>query len=779
MKRLTIALLILSVPAGCNFLVGEESPSGFSFGSPQVIKLDWSTRSLTPVDLDADGLQDMAVINNDAGKIELLYQLPKGKVARNQKRLVSRSRWEPVLEDALFEKQALTIGFPVFDMIVHDLNGDGRADLAYTSGEVPLTVRFQSKDGEWIDSEEYDGFEALGWTNTIKASDVDGDGLVELFVLSSDAIRVFSQTKSGALGEPQLFYISGENPFNMMLSDVTGDGLPDLLYLSTDGKQVLAMREQIEGGDFGPETRHVMERPARTIVPLESPENSSPTLAAVNSRSGSLEFLRLSSHAGGAREVESALLGGSPEIYPIFNKVRDSASYALGDIDGDGEDDLVVANPAEAELVLFTKSKGRFQDSKAFPSFSAVSSLSSGRFYKNKSESLVVLSETEKTMGLSKLDHKGRLSFPKQIKIGLGDPVVTSAADLNGDGFDELLLIHQVKGNYSLAVAAPADRKREDSAWDVLFELELKGVRRKPTALAILDIFISGAPGLIIYVPREPPVLLQPIDASEGFDFKAIATESSIRESLLKALGPAETSTFDVDGDGQNELVVARTGFARAFKVAGDELEMVDQFNARRGSDVIDAAIPLYSGSKISSIALYISGEREVQLLQPDAAGVFRYVRSIKVGRLDLKNWYRLPDVKQAKEDTYIFAGENRFWHFGSGASVSSWVLEDIYETDLEGIHYSHLAWADFNQDKVLELVAMDGSEHVVDVLSRGEKGFFSAMFWQVFEQNMHYQGRTGASLEPRQIVIDDFNGDSLLDLTLLVHDRILIYPQQ
>ena len=779
MKRLTSSLLCLCALAHSSALIGEERSSGFGFGPPEVTKLDWATRSLTPADLDGDGLQDLALINNDSGKIELLYQIPQGEQLREQKKKVDLSRWDPVLEDAIFEKRGLTVGFPVFDMIVEDLNGDGRVDLAYTSGEVPLTIRYQNEDGEWIDSVEYDGFEALGWTHSIQATDVDRDGLVELFLLSSDAIRVFRETSDGTLSEPQVLFTSGENPFNLMLLDVTGDGLKDILYLSVDGKQVLAMREQVSAGQFGPESRHVMDRAARIIVPLESVGEEAPALGVVNSRSGSLEFMRLAAPADDEAEAKTALESGSPEIYPIFKNSRESASYGMGDVNGDGEEDLIVANPSEAELVLFTKQDGRFQASKAFPSFSEVSSLSVGRFYRDKREQVVVLSEAEKAMGRSLLDAVGRLSFPRQMHIGLGAPLVTYACDLDNDGFDELLIINEHEGDYRLLVAAPANRDAFDGAWDVLFEMELEGVRRKPIAILPLDIFGSARPGLMIFVPREPPVLLRPVQNEDGLAFSVFAGESSIRESFLKVLRPIETSVFDVDGDGVHELVVARTGFSRAFKVSGDELEMVDQFNARRGGDVIDAVIPLQGDGSLSKIALFVPEQREMQILERDPTRVFRYEKSIKVGSLGLQNWYRLPEPESDGGDAYLFTGEDRFWYFSNTASKRSWLVDDIYETDLEGIHYSHLAGADINKDKIPELVAIDGNEHVVDILSLEDDGYKSRMFWKVFESNMHYQGRTGAKLEPRQIVIEDLTGDGKLDLALLVHDRILIYPQQ
>ncbi len=760
-------------------LSAEKSPASFGFGSPEVIKLDWSTRSLTPADLDGDGLRDLVVVNNDAGKIELLYQLAQGEQAGRKKKNLNRNRWEPVLEDARFEKRSLTVGFPVFDIVVHDFNADGRVDLAYTSGEVPLTVRYQSVDGEWVNSREYDGFEAVGWTNSIKASDVDRDGKVELFVLSANAIRVFNFEPDGSLGEPRLLHVSGGNPFNMMLFDVTGDDRSDLLYLSTDGKQVLAMREQVENGQFGPESRYEMERPARMVVPVGAVNGDQTRLAAVNSRSGSLEFMRLRSREEAAGGGNSALQDRSPEIYPIFAEAREAASYALGDMDGDGDPDLVVANPAKAELTLYERTKGRFQTSPAFPSFSAVSSLAAGRFFEEERESLIVMSEEEKTLGLSGLDRAGRLSFPQQLKIGSGDPAVTSAADVDDDGYDELLLVNEDWGDYSLIVAAPSDRKNRSSSWEVRFEQKLDGIRRRPFAIEVMHVFGADRPGLVLFVPREAPVLLRPAAGESGIALEQMAAESSIRESLFKDIGPAETSVFDVDGDGVNELVVGRTGFARAFKVVGDGLEMVDQFNARRGSDEVAAIIPLEDEAGVENIALYVSGERELQFLKRDPSGVFRYNRSVSVGALDLQDWFRLPATGKRKGEAFLFAGKDRFWHFNQESRALSWEIDNIYETDLEDIHYSHLAAADFDRDGRPELIAVDGNEHVLDVLGRDDGEFRSRMFWQVFEQNMHYQGRTGAKLEPRQVVIDELTGDGLLDLAVLVHDRVLIYPQQ
>jgi len=82
------------------YIAGQLSLSAVpevSFGEPEVIKLDWSTRALSVVDLNDDGMNDLALINQDTAQIELLHQrsLKVGRV--DAKKRISRNRWEPVL----------------------------------------------------------------------------------------------------------------------------------------------------------------------------------------------------------------------------------------------------------------------------------------------------------------------------------------------------------------------------------------------------------------------------------------------------------------------------------------------------------------------------------------------------------------------------------------------------------------------------------------------------------------------------------------------------------
>jgi len=87
----------------------------------------------------------------------------------------------------------------------------------------------------------------------------------------------------------------------------------------------------------------------------------------------------------------------------------------------------------------------------------------------------------------------------------------------------------------------------------------------------------------------------------------------------------------------------------------------------------------------------------------------------------------------------------------------------------------------DLTGDGNVELVTLDPDGSVVEILARDEtaKAWTSRLHFKVFETDEHFQGRRGESLEPREAIVADVTGDGKKDLLLLVHDRVLVYPQK
>jgi hypothetical protein len=63
-------------------------------------------------------------------------------------------------------------------------------------------------------------------------------------------------------------------------------------------------------------------------------------------------------------------------------------------------------------------------------------------------------------------------------------------------------------------------------------------------------------------------------------------------------------------------------------------------------------------------------------------------------------------------------------------------------------------------------------------VLFNAEHKLIPANRWQVFEERT-FRNRRSDLPEPREAVVADLTGDGKNDLAVLVHDRILVYPQE
>jgi hypothetical protein len=77
------------------------------------------------------------------------------------------------------------------------------------------------------------------------------------------------------------------------------------------------------------------------------------------------------------------------------------------------------------------------------------------------------------------------------------------------------------------------------------------------------------------------------------------------------------------------------------------------------------------------------------------------------------------------------------------------------------------------------ELVFMETAKNYLDVVlfNRRHK-LVAGDRWPVFEQHT-FRGRENALPEPREALVVDVTGDKKNDLIVLVHDRILVYPQE
>lgn len=751
-----IAALTLATLA---WLPQTTAAAGVGLDGPEVFKLDWNTRSLRVADVDGDGRNDLALINNARAKIDILYQRKPGRVERAEQR-ASRRRWEPVLEDARFRKESVVTGAQMFALASGDLDGDGLADLAYTGDPDGLTVLYQGPEGRWDRRRGFESENPSPWTSSLEIADLDADGANELVMLAERALLVFEIGERGALASPERYPLADEGCYGLRLADADGDGLLDAVYLAANDPYPWRVRFQRASG-LGPERTFRIPAVRRGLEPLRL--DGETVFAAVQDQTGLIELLTLRAKESADARVPSL----SPRVYSTPTGDNAAASYALGDMDGDGRDDLLVADRKGAQLWLYAKTGSAGYDPPvAFPSLSDLRSLAAGDVDGDRRAELFAVSRGEGLLGVSRLDDEGRLGYPNRIPLE-GKPLAATTLDLDDDGRQEVACLLD-RGGRGVAIL-----RHDQDAWTETSYLPLPDLRTDPDGVAAIDADQDGRSDLVLFIPRSPARVLLQRDAAT---FDDVSTTNGFRSGLLDGLTAAGLTVGDADGDGNAEMIVAGRGYARALRVRQNgTLEVVDQFNSLDRDAQIAAALLLDLDADATAEALLVhEGGDQVELLRKGRKGVYRHERTLSVGRIDLV------ETRVPRNDELLLLGADRFWSVPlEGADLEPQSL-GVHESEFEDVQYTALAFADFDADGTPEMVTLDTKEtRKLEVLARDpETGDWRAVLdFTVFDADSHYQGRKGASNEPREMLVADVTDDGLPDVVLLVHDRVLVYP--
>ncbi len=794
----------IAARALCLFSLFSFHPSVFSAAAaeplvltgPEVVKLDWGTRSLCVGDLNGDGLPDLAVANNDRATIELLYQLKPGEPPPRVPAALSANRWEPVVEDARFRKATITTGAVMFDLAIGDLNGDGLPDLVYTGSPQNLALRLQQPDGSWIEKKIPEAPAPNQLAGSLKIADLDGNGRADIAMLGNKELAVFYQNADGALSAPELYTLPDDNCYGLEVCDVNGDGLPDLLYLCNGPRQTVRVRLQMPGGrQFGPELSYEIKNSRCTLQTLrqaDAAQNRHATFAFAQDGTGQLEeFTLRPAEAEGAGVNSRPLPSLRPRTFSPRPGAKTPAAYALGNFtkNKNAAPDVVVSDPDAAQVSLYARQPdGSFATSQKFPVFSDARSIAAGDWHGDGRNALFVASPKEQAVGVSRYV-EGRFEYPKPLPV-TGRPLAIAFGDFDGHGRTLLAILLENKGRRAIELWT-----RNGDAAERVKTIEVTKLKTDPRAIRLLDANQDGLLDIAVFTPLDTMRLYVQAPGGE-LDFTEASASSDFRRGLVDNLESSAITLGDIDGDGKPEFITASTGFARALRLDGNGLQVVDQFNARTPSTEIAAALVIpdpappsgWQKSKLApgaaapkpktTIVLYDRKAEQFQLLRPDPNGLYHIVDTTPAGKIDVTGVEVLPATNEA----FIF-GRDRFWWLPLGQRDLSAVTLSTHTTDLPNINYADVIAGDLDNDGQPEVVCVDPVKNLLEILRRAPDGvrWDSVMHFKVFEVDQHYQGRRGVPLEPRETVIANLTADpkGKKSLLLLVHDRILIYPQQ
>src|SRR5882672_7061048 len=210
MRNLLCSGAALIVAAG--FAVsGQAAGSGtseitntnrFGFNGPEIFPIDNQITQLRVADLDGDGLNDLIVVNNARSKIMLLCN-QTGKTNLTQKpKPVGKRELNDLPPDARFRIDSIASEKRIASLVVADLNGDGRPDIAYYGEPKELIVLYNQGSNGWSAPKRWPIEDGQLSANALSAGDLNGDGRTDLVLLAENYVYFLAQNADHTLAEP-------------------------------------------------------------------------------------------------------------------------------------------------------------------------------------------------------------------------------------------------------------------------------------------------------------------------------------------------------------------------------------------------------------------------------------------------------------------------------------------------------------------------------------------------------------------------------------------------
>ena len=752
---------------------GPTATNRFGFTGPEIFPIDNAIGLLQAADLDGDGLKDLVIINNARSKITLLYnQTGKTNLAAPSKSPLRRETNE-LPPGARFRIDSIASEKRIAAMAVTDLNGDGRPDLAYYGEPKELVVLYNEGTNTWSTSKRWPIEDGQLTPNAMTADDLNGDGRTDLVVLAENHVYLLAQKEDRTLAEPEKIPVSGV-VMSVQILDIDGDARKDLLLVNWQSPTPFRFRLQGADGQLGPEIYFSLP-PIRSYWADALEANEKTFVMTIAQNSGRVQISQFARKP--AEPLTESFKLGQFQVLPLAKTGKARRGQLWADVNGDGRADLLVAEPESGKLsVYFQKPDGSIASPRTFPSLAGVSDIVVADWDGDGKPEIFLLSTDERQVAVTRFDEKERLPFPTLIPFD-GKPLVLTVGPLQ-TGKPTLAVLVDQDGKRVL-VTRTADGQHKTQKLSESF-------KSNPTTLSIHDVNQDGLADLIALIPYEKVKVLLQV-AGRDFDEQDVAPPGGID------IAQPWSSVADVDGDGKSELLLTQKNFLRAVVLkaetaeqdsssgAGWVFQVKDQVNGASSNSRLTgaAALPrgITPGGTVASLFLLDAERKALTLCERDAAGVWQVVRNVP---LPVAEFSGLQSVALGgRQASVAFLGLNAVAWMPLDGEAWELTTLDGYETPIKDGYLRDVISGDLDNDGRKDLVFMETAKNHLDlVIFDAQHKLIPAERWQVFEQRT-FRPRAGDTAEPREALVADLTGDGKNDLAVVVHDRILVYPQE
>ena len=315
----------------------------------------------------------------------------------------------------------------------------------------------------------------------LAALDLIGDGRLDLITITrgDDSVRVLPGRANGSF-DTALSFLAGDDAIRATAGDVNGDGIPDLLVVG-HLTNTFYVRLGRGGGEFAPPVAYPLRNHGNRLVVADL--NGDAYADVVVSHDGS-----------GAPVYVTAFLGSATgEMHPVWElgtAYFTTEGIASGDFDGDGKADVAIAvgDNRAAVLVFRGLGTGAFATPIVLPPMpespgisDGTSALAVGDVNGDGRDDIIVACFLLTNQLVVRLSTGSGFSAP--VAIPLPSPVDVALGDLDGDGKLDVVASNIDKGTVSVLYGNG----------DGSFEAPLfVPMGPEPVSLAVADFDLNG-----------------------------------------------------------------------------------------------------------------------------------------------------------------------------------------------------------------------------------------------------------------------------------------------
>jgi hypothetical protein len=577
----------------------------------------------------------------------------------------------------------------LYSVSVGDFNGDHVPDLLGMGVSYPGGFAFLGNgDGT------FEAFEVLGQEYFAGVADFDGDGLDDYaYPRGADDIGVHLSNGDGTFSYAGSFPV-GDFPRAVTAGDVSGDGIPDLVAANFESDDISVLLGNGDG-TFGAEQRYGLGVPPEEI------------------------------------------------LQPFY--------IAIDDLDGDGLQDLVVANwwpsyPNPSLSLLYGTGGGQFTeavtgDRMGYQAYS----IAIADFDEDGAKDVVRPRMSGSWVGWLFGNGNGAFVTDRLEEVG-ESPADVAVGDLDGDGRLDLVTANTDSDDVSVLLADGAGTFYPEQRSCVVAAAPPCPPGSDPAALVIGEMTGDAHADLAVANAASDTISILAGDGAGGFSFVS---------SLIVSAGtsPSAIAIGDLDDDDEPDLVVVGEGSIRlnVFLGNGDgTFGPAPGLPAVTGTNPTAVALGMLDGDAHLDVVVANAGSGNVTVLLGDGDGTFRSAPTVPAcsGPADVAvgdvNGDQIPDLAIAND------GGNCL-HVDLGNGDGSFGPPTILETLESG------GWLDGPYNVII--ADLDGDERADLATTTTEQLVFRGNGDGTFGAPHFYQG------VGHPAVGGDFNLDARLDI--------------